>query len=156
MSDNYTQLYYHLVWATKRRYELITPAIEGSLYDYISTLCREMDVRILAMNGMPDHLHIACCIPPRWAVSNFIKNVKAKSSYFVNRMDGDKHFLAWQPGYGALTFSKQELDVVVNYVRRQKERHQANSLIPSLEKCGAEDDALASRANDNATLPTTE
>ena len=135
MAGNYLQLYYHFVWATKGRNELITPEIEGSLYDYISTLCRGMHVRILAMNGMPDHLHIACCVPPTLALSAFVKSIKAKSSYYVNRLDGFRHYMAWQPGYGVLTFSKQELETVVGYIRGQKEHHGANRLIASMDRC---------------------
>ena len=139
MSDNYTQLNYHFVWATKGRHDLITEAVEGPLFDYIHALCRQLGVQVLAMNGIPNHIHIACSLPTRLSVGAFAKDIKGKSSHFINRLEGDKYFLAWQPGYGALTFSKKELDVVTNYVRRQKEHHKVNQLIASLEKCGTEE-----------------
>ena len=150
MSDNYIELYYHIVWPTKNREPYITPDVEPRLINYLATLSRSMGISMLAMNGMPDHLHVVCCIPPTLSVSQVVKDLKAKSAHFINRLEDDRYSLTWQPGYGALTFAKRNVDFVVRYVQNQKQHHMTGDLSSNLEKW-ASNEALLRQAQSNNT-----
>jgi len=58
-------MYYHLVWATKKRAPLIRPELEPHLY-YLRRKAREIGVRVYAINGWTDHVHVIAAIPPSW------------------------------------------------------------------------------------------
>ena len=100
MSDNYIDVYYHIVWPTKNRVPYINVEMEPVLYSYLSTLCSSMGICVFAINGMPDHLHLVSSVPPTLSLSKVIRDLKGKSAHTVNHMPGMNYFMAWQPGYG--------------------------------------------------------
>ena len=54
----YTRLLYHAVWATKHRQPVITDGMIRPITDAIEQTSRELDVTILAVGVMPDHVHV--------------------------------------------------------------------------------------------------
>jgi putative transposase len=136
----FTQLFFHFVWATKGREPAITPALEPALHGYIRAKCSELGVTVHAVNGMPDHIHLACSLPTTLSVAAFAERIKGASSRFANtQLDAgptDAPF-RWQPGYGVLTFSKRDLAAVVGYIDGQKAHHTAGDVRAALEDCGA-------------------
>lgn len=132
MRDTYVCAFYHFAWATKRREPLIAPEWEHLLYAHLSAHCVEMGVKVYAVNGMPDHMHLVCTVPPSLAVSNVLHDLKGRSAYFINHSD-DERALYWQRGFGMHTFARNELDSIVAYVQNQKQRHQTQKLWDSLE-----------------------
>ena len=135
---SYHEVYYHIIWTTKRRENLITADMETALHGYIRKRCAEMEVFVYALNGTENHLHLVCSIPPRFAVAEVVEKIKGASSHFINHMEGRNWRLYWQPGYGCLTFAKKDLARVVQYVENQKLHHSAGTLWPSLECLGDE------------------
>ena len=57
------------------------------------------------------------------SVSDVVKNVKAKSSKWINK----KTFVAgkceWQAGYGAFTYSRSQRNDVIRYKMKQEQHH---------------------------------
>ena len=64
MGDTYTQLYIQLVFAVKGRTNFIQYAWEEELYKYITAVVQNDRHKMLAINGMPDHIHIFLCLSP--------------------------------------------------------------------------------------------
>lgn len=149
MPDTYTEIYYHLVWATKLREEMIVPEIELTLYLDWKAVCRDLGVTIHALNTMPDHVPLACTLPATLAVADLVRKLKGGSAHLINHLPGERHALAWQPGYGALTFSRRDLPSVVSYVQNQQRHHQNGKLFPNMERTFTErrplNDAIAQR-----------
>lgn len=133
-AHHYRELYYHFVWATKQRLPLIVPEMETHLYRYVRHKCEELEAVVYAVNGMPDHIHLACSVPPRLSVTDFVQQVKGASSYFINHQDEIEGQLFWQEGYGVLTFSKNDLPRIVSYINNQKAHHQAGTLSYKMEQ----------------------
>jgi len=136
---NYTEMFQHFVWATKRRAPYLVPKVEPLLHDYIRHKCAALRVVVHALNGMPDHLHLACSLPMTLAPSDFMEQVKGGSAHFINHHPDLRNNLQiclyWQPGCGALTYAKSELPRVVAYVDNQKRHHAEGSLWDKLERC---------------------
>lgn len=133
MPDTYTQLYYHFVWSTARRQPWISPSLEAPLYRFIRYKCTELGVAVLALNGMPDHVHLAASLPARLSVSQFMHDVKGASAHFINQHPGVEGPCRWQAGYAALTFTKAHVAAIVGYIDGQKSHHAEGRLSASME-----------------------
>jgi len=142
---NYTEIFYHFAWATKRREPFITPQIEVALYDHLRYQCREMGVTLYAVNGMPDHVHLACNVPMSRSLSQFIGRVKGGSSHFINHhpdwQNDSQVCLYWQTGCGVLTYTQKDLMRVIAYIDSQKQHHACGTLSLKMEQFGDEDES---------------
>ena len=123
MPGTYTHLVYHVVFSTKNRYCFITSALEEELYNYIGGIIREHDGVCLEINGMSDHVHVLVKLPPKIALSDALRVIKANSSKWVNESSKGLRKFGWQDGYAAFTVSKSQVRAVRQYVRDQKAHH---------------------------------
>jgi len=121
---SYWKCCYHVTWATKYRQPVITPTLEKIIFSAILEQSRHLNCRVMAVNGVPDHIHVAVEIPPTLLVSKWVGDVKAVSSREVNLSfpDADEKF-QWQEGYGVHTFGYRNERHVVGYIRNQKQHH---------------------------------
>ena len=58
MPGTYSQIYIHVVFAVKGRESLIQQSWEEQLYKYITGIVQNKEQKMLAINGMPDHIHL--------------------------------------------------------------------------------------------------
>ena len=123
MPGTYTKLFYHLVFSTKNRQRFITPAIEDELHKYISGILRNIDGVCVKINGTQDHIHILAVLPPKIAVSDALRTIKANSSKWAHENKRDLQDFAWQDGYAAFTVSRSQVESVQQYIRDQKLHH---------------------------------
>ena len=130
----YYKLFYHFVWATKRREALIMPEFEAQLYSAIAAKVKEMDGIVHAIGGMEEHLHLAASVPPKLALATFIGEVKGNTSHFVNHVIIPKHKLYWQDEYGVLSFGEKNLSYIVRYIKNQKQHHAEGNIQDRLER----------------------
>ena len=123
MSDTYTQLYIQLVFAVKGRNNFIQHAWEEELYKYITAVVQNDRHKMLAINGMPDHIHIFLGLNPAFSISDLVKDIKRASNNWINKKGFTKGKFEWQSGYGAFSYGKSQLDQVCKYVLNQKTHH---------------------------------
>ena len=106
---------------------MILTSWEEELYKYITGIVQKKGQKMLAINGMPDHIHFLIGMKPTCCLSDLVREVKKSSNAFVN----EKGFLTfkfeWQAGYGAFSYSHSALDNVIGYINNQKEHHKAKS-----------------------------
>ncbi len=134
MRRNKLALYLHLVWATWDRQALVTPEIERRVYRNIESEARGVGCTVLALNGMPDHVHMAVSFPTTITVADLVEQVKGVSSHFVNEALKPNDEFKWQGSYGAFTVSRWDVDKIVSYIKRQKEHHRLGELHPEWEE----------------------
>lgn len=58
MANTYTQVHLQFVFAPKYRAALIHTYWENDLYKYITGIIQNNKHKMIAINGMPDHLHL--------------------------------------------------------------------------------------------------
>ena len=80
MSNTYTQLYIHFVFAVKYRQATIKEEWEIRLQKYITGTVQNNGHKLLAINTMPDHLHLFVGLNPKQSISELMKLVKGDSS----------------------------------------------------------------------------
>jgi REP element-mobilizing transposase RayT len=134
------RIYYHLVWGTKNRKEDITSTVEPILFQYLINKAVENEVRVYAINGWTEHVHLVVSIPPKLSVADAVKRLKGASSYYINEQSLLKEKFAWQRGYGVLTVGERKLEKAIDYVERQKEHHQRQTTNSWLERIDIEDE----------------
>ena len=132
--------YYHLVWGTKDRKELITPEIEPVLFQYLTNKGLENDINFFAINGWYEHVHIVCTIAPKHSIADSVKRLKGASSYYINQKRLLTETFAWQRGYGVFTLGESQVEKAIQYVENQKNHHQAQTTNSWLERMDVEDE----------------
>jgi len=127
-------LYLHLVWATWNREMWITQDIERRVYRNIVNQIHKHGCMVLAINGMPDHIHLLIKYSTTTTIAKIVKQAKGVSSNFINSENLlDDHF-KWQIGYGAFSVSRWDTDKIISYIRNQKRHHQDLDLINEIEE----------------------
>ena len=78
---------------------------------------------MLEVGGMPDHIYLLVKLKPTIAVSDFLRQVKANSSMWINEEKFKIHKFGWQDGYRAFTVSRSQVEHVARYIRNQQVHH---------------------------------
>ena len=134
MANTYTQMHLHLVFAVKYRQALIRPEWEERLHKYITGIIQNNGHKLLAINSVPDHMHIFIGANPKQSISDLMRLVKGDSAEFINKQKLTKSKFQWQEGYGGFTNSHSQIDAVVKYILNQKEHHRKKSFRQEYEK----------------------
>ena len=119
---------FHIVWATKYRYNILEGDLRLRIRDIIRQVCRELGVAIIDGVLSSDHVHMLVSIPPKRSVSEVVQRMKGRSSHKVQRefpaigkRYWGRHF--WARGYYSTTAGNITEDVI----RRYLEEHAAET-----------------------------
>ncbi len=123
MGHTYTALHYHIVFSTKNRVPHITPEIQTRLYEYIGGIVRGEDAMLIAIGGMPDHIHLLATFHPTSCVADILRRIKTNSSKWVHESFRGMRDFAWQSGYAAFTVNQSIVGDVEAYVLNQEAHH---------------------------------
>ncbi len=124
---SYTQIYIHYVIVVSHRDYLIQEKQQLEVYPFISGLINSMGHKSLAVNGVPNHTHIFMGFNPDKSPSETIKEIKRATTNFINSKKWFPGKFAWQPGYGGFSYSRSQIDNVINYIKNQKNHHKKQS-----------------------------
>jgi putative transposase len=127
MANTYTQIYIHVVFAVEGRQNLINPEHNDELQKYITGIVSGQKQKLIAINNMPDHLHLLVGLRPDSSLSDLVRDVKAGSSKFFNDNRWAAGRFSWQQGFGAFSYSRSQLDAVIRYIEGQQKHHARKS-----------------------------
>ncbi|MBX3292295.1 MAG: IS200/IS605 family transposase [Acidobacteria bacterium] len=127
MANTYTQIYIHVVFAVQERACVIKKEWREELFKYIAGILRNQGIKLLAIGGVEDHIHILLALIPKVALSELIRDVKANSSKFINEKGFVRGKFYWQEGFGAFSYSRSQIDKVAQYVLNQEQHHNNRS-----------------------------
>jgi len=123
MANTYTQIYIHIVFAVEGRQNLVKPEYNDELQKYITGIVSGQEQKLIAINNMPDHLHVLVGLKPDVALSNLLRDIKANSSKFINEKRWVCGRFSWQEGFGAFSYSRSQLGAVIRYIENQQKHH---------------------------------
>lgn len=123
MAGTFSQIYIQVVFAVQNRECMIQSSWEEELYKYITGIVRNKEQKMLAINGMPDHIHFFIGMKPSCCLSDLVREVKKSSNDFIKERNFSKFKFNWQEGYGAFSYSHSQIDSVIKYILNQKEHH---------------------------------
>ena len=127
MPNTFTQIYIQVVFAVNGRQSLITPSFKEDLFKYVGGTIRNANQKLIAINGMPDHVHILIGMKPNIALSAFVKDIKVASSRLINDKGWVRGRFSWQEGFGAFSYSQSHLSKVARYIENQAHNHARRS-----------------------------
>ena len=123
MPNTFSQIYLQLVFAVKHGQYLIPKENKEELHKYFTGLVKNRNAKMLAINCMPDHIHLFVGFKPSVLISDFVKELKVESNEFINRKKWVKGKFNWQEGYGVFSYSHSHIDIVIKYIINQERRH---------------------------------
>ena len=127
MANTYTQIHIQSVFAVQDRMCIIQKSWKDELYKYITGIVQKHNHKMIAINGMPDHLHLFFGMRPTQSISDLLQDVKSSSSSWINQKRFTKSKFSWQEGYGAFSYSKSQVDYIAKYVSNQELHHKKKS-----------------------------
>lgn len=127
MANTYTQIYLHVVFAVEGRQSLIQPKHNDELQKYITGIVTAQKQKLIAINNMPDHLHLLVGLRPDASLSQLVRDIKANSSHFINEKRWVMGRFSWQEGFGAFSYSRSQLGDVIRYIENQQKHHARKS-----------------------------
>jgi putative transposase len=127
MANTYTQIHIQAVFTVRNKECIISSSWGNELYKYITGIIQNNHHKVLAINGMPDHIHILFGMRPSQSLSDLLQDIKGDSSRWINQKKFIKGHFSWQEGYGAFSYSKTHISNVINYINNQGIHHKKQS-----------------------------
>src|SRR5688500_18206839 len=127
MAHTFTSLLTHIVFSTKDRFPMVDREIREEMHRYITGIVRNLKGKMMAIDGMADHVHMLVDCPSSVSIAELVRTVKANSSKWVHQKWRDRSKFAWQTGYGAFSVSKSNVADVIQYIESQEEHHRKMS-----------------------------
>jgi putative transposase len=122
----FIQMYVHLVFAVRKRDNVLTSEIRPRIFEYIGGILLGLRNKPIIINGCSDHIHIQFGLNPAIALFDTVHDIKRSSSIFINENRLVQGRFSWQERNGAFTCSKKELNNVVHYIENQEYHHSEN------------------------------
>lgn len=118
-------LQYHIVWVTKYRKPVFTGEIESDIKSYLIETLNSLEMIPIAMEVMPDHIHLLVDCKPQTCLSDAIKVLKGNTArwLFIAHPEIKKQLWGghlWNPSYFVATVSERTIDQVERYIKEQK------------------------------------
>lgn len=132
--STYTQILYHIVFATKNREPALDKQRREDLYKYFGGIIQKRDGHLYRIGGTEDHVHILCSIHPTVALADLVKEIKVASSQWIKAEKIFPVFRNWQSGYGAFTCSAESKAQIVEYIQNQEQHHRNESSADELKR----------------------
>ena len=123
MPQSLSRVLVHLVFSTKERARVLTPAIQGELHPYLAVVLRENGCPSLQVGGVEDHVHLLFGLSRTLSLAQVVEIVKTSSSKWIKTKGPQWAGFHWQGGYGAFSVSQSNADEVVRYIEHQAEHH---------------------------------
>ncbi len=115
---------YHLIWCPKRRKKVLVGEIKTRLEQIINEVAKEKNIEILALEVMPDHLHLFVSSHPNILVHNLIKAFKGRSSNILRKEYPELLKLPslWTHSYFISTAGNVSSKTIKKYIEAQNTR----------------------------------
>jgi len=119
------QVYFHIVFTVWRGRPVLQGEIETYFHELVQQICLRHQYSLMAMETMPNHVHLLIAKPPWEDISEIVKNIKgATSRYIFQKFDylrgdlGSNHL--WTRGFEYVKHSEASLPTVIAYIKNQK------------------------------------
>ncbi len=129
MPNTFTQIHIQTVFTVQDRAAIIRKEWKDDLFRYITAIIQNAGHKVLAINGMPDHVHVLFGMRPTQSLSDLMQVIKGDSSRWVNNQKVITARFSWQEGYGAFSYSRSHVPAVIRYIHNQEEHHRTRTFV---------------------------
>lgn len=117
---------YHLVWCPKYRHQVLTGQVEAYFKRLIDNICKHYEYEILAIEVMPDHIHLFVSVKPYISPTEVVKTIKSISAVWIFKkfptLKKRKFWGSglWSKGYYVGTAGTVSAETIQRYIENQK------------------------------------
>ncbi|MBE9232911.1 IS200/IS605 family transposase [Cuspidothrix issatschenkoi LEGE 03284] len=122
-SNAVSLLNYHFVFIPKRRKKVLVGAVAERLQQIICELVVENRWKIIAMEVMPDHVHLFLNVKPTDDPSSIMRKIKGRASHHLRKEFPEllKIPTLWTPSYFVSTAGNICTETVKKYIEQQRD-----------------------------------
>lgn len=128
-----TLLFVHAIWSVRGREALLSKAVRRVLFVHMQKEGAEKGIRIVAIDGVEDHIHCLVQLMPSQNLLQVVKSVRGSSAAWLNETRLLNVAFAWEEDYYAYSVSPSGLKQVVEFIGKQEEYHKTKTLDNELE-----------------------
>ncbi len=129
-------LCYHIVWITKYRRSFLKGELATKLKHILDQIARDYGLNIIALEVMPDHVHMIVEAQPKWSPARLIGTLKGVSSRHMRaeflpiiKRHIWKDNTLWARGYYVSCVADSiTIGMVKEYIQNQKKRDDTDSI----------------------------
>ncbi len=126
-------LFVHVLWSVYQREALLSKPVRKVLFAHMQKDGEERGLKIVAVNGVEDHIHCLIQLMPSQNLVQVVKSIKSGSSRWLNENKFLVTAFEWEEGYAAYSVSPSGLKQVIDFIGRQEEYHKSKTLESELE-----------------------
>jgi len=126
-------LFVHAIWCVQNRDPLLTRPVRKILFAQIQKDSEEKGMKVLAVNGVEDHVHCLLQLLPSQNLTQVIKSIRTLSSGWLNENKLLAAPFEWEEGYAAYSVSPSSLKQVMDFIGKQEDHHKSKTLESELE-----------------------
>ena len=116
-----TLIRYHFVWIPRRRRKVLIGEVEKRLKDLLLQIAKNIESEVVAMEVMPDHVHLFLNAPPTLSPDQIMHRIKGASSRALRQEF--PHLLKmpsmWTRSYYCGTAGDASSETIKNYIANQ-------------------------------------
>ena len=114
---------YYVVWCPKYRRKVLVNGVDIRLKELIKSIATEIQVDIIEMEIMPDHVHLLLEVDPQFGIHKAVKNIKGKTSRILRQEFPwlrSRIPTLWTNSYFCSTVGGAHLSIIKQYIENQK------------------------------------
>ncbi|MDP4224490.1 MAG: IS200/IS605 family transposase [Bacteroidota bacterium] len=127
MANTYTKIYLQIVFTPLKREYIIPSKHKEELQKYTTGIIQNRKHKLLAINFMPDHVHLFIGYNPVQSLPDLLRDIKANTSKFINEKRWFPGKFQWQDGYGSFSYGHSQIESVIQYIIHQEDHHRKAS-----------------------------
>jgi putative transposase len=127
--SSYRQILYHIIFRTKSGKRTLNPEQIREFFGYTLGIIKNHKCVLYRINAVEDHVHFLSDLHPSLALADYMREIKASTSYWIKDKGIFPNFEGWAEGYAAFTYSWKEKDIIISYIKRQQEHHKKESFM---------------------------
>lgn len=126
--SNYNIVYsckYHIVFCPKYRRKVLVNGVDTRLKELVNSICEELQIDIIEMEIMPDHVHILLGVDPQFEIHKAVKTIKGTTSRILRQEFPwlrSRIPTLWTNSYFCSTIGGAPLSVIKQYIENQKSK----------------------------------
>jgi putative transposase len=117
-------IHYHVVFCPKRRRKILVGPIRDRLMQIVWETAPDLECDVLALEVMPDHVHVFLSAAPQWAPNQLIGRIKGKSARLLRQEFPELQRMPsiWTRSYFVSTAGNVSSETIAKYIAEQTTR----------------------------------
>jgi putative transposase len=132
-TQNKVYLFVHIIWSVRDREPLLTKPVRMVLFSNTQKRAEERGIKVLAVNGVEDHVHALIQLHPAQNLSQVVKTIRTDAADWLNETKLLSKTIEWEEYYAAYSVNPSTVKQVIDFTNKQEEYHKTKTLESELE-----------------------